>query len=195
MRKRIAFITANTDPLYQTSMINIMSEKTSELEYDFIVLTHFVNYDNGGDYLRGDENIYSLIDQLSFDGALVDLGSFYSCSLTEKLERMLYEKKVPVIALDCQSERLESCIQNDRAGFRKLTEHFIKVHGFTDIYCLSGPENEVHSEERINGFKDAFMQCGIPLREENIFYGDFFLLGGCHIPENYGTPCQFLLRG
>lgn len=175
MRKRIAFITANTDTLYQTSMINIMSEKTSELEYDFIVLTHFVNYDNGGDYLRGDENIYSLIDQLSFDGALVDLGSFFSCSLTEKLERMLYEKKVPVIALDCQSERLESCIQNDRAGFRKLTEHFIKVHGFTDIYCLSGPENEVHSEERINGFKDAFMQCGIPLREENIFYGDFWI--------------------
>ena len=175
MRKRIALITANTDTLYQTSMIKAMSGTTSELGYDLIVLTHFVNYDDGSDYLKGDENIYSLIAQLGFDGAIADLGSFYSLSLADKLENMLYEKNIPVIELDRQSSRFESCLQNDRESFAKLTEHFITVHGFTDIYCLSGPENETHSEERIKGYKDAFERHGLTFRPENVFYGDYWI--------------------
>ena len=57
MRKRLALITANTDTLYQTSMIKVMSEQSAMLGYDLIVLTHFVNYDDGGDYMKGAENI------------------------------------------------------------------------------------------------------------------------------------------
>ncbi|MBR5683753.1 MAG: substrate-binding domain-containing protein [Ruminococcus sp.] len=175
MRKRLALITANTDTLYQTSMIKVMSEQSAILGYDLIVLTHFVNYDDGGDYMKGDENIYSLIFQLEFDGAIVDLGSFYSRSLAKKLDEMLKEKNIPVVSLDYQSEHFEDCLQNDRECFRKLTEHFIKEHGFTDIYCLSGPEGEIHSEERINGFKDALSENGLEIRQDHIFYGDFWI--------------------
>ena len=183
MRRRIALITANTDTLYQTSMIKAMSAQTAELGYDLIVLTHFVNYDKSSEYLKGDENIYSLIDCLSFDGAVVDLGSFYSHSLAIKIEEMLYRKGVPVISLDYKSEYFESCLQNDRDGFRKLTEHFIKEHGFTDIYCLSGPRDEIHSEERINGYKDAFSVNGLAVSEDNIFYGDFWIGEAKHFAE------------
>ena len=175
MRKRLALITANTDTLYQTSMIRIISEQSALLGYDLIVLTHFVNYDDGGDYMKGDENIYSLIFQLSFDGAVVDLGSFYSRSLSEKLEKMLKEKNIPVIALDYPSKCFESCLQHDRAGFEKLTEHFITEHNFTRICCLSGPEGEVHSEERIRGYRDAFRKHGLPVEQKYIFYGDFWI--------------------
>ena len=175
MRKRLALITANTDTLYQTSMIRIISEQSALLGYDLIVLTHFVNYDDGGDYMKGDENIYSLIFQLSFDGAVVDLGSFYSRSLSEKLEKMLKEKNIPVIALDYPSKYFESCLQHDRAGFEKLTEHFITEHNFTRICCLSGPEGEVHSEERIMGYRDAFRKHGLPIEQKYIFYGDFWI--------------------
>lgn len=175
MRKRLALITANTDTLYQTSMIKVMSEQSAILGYDLIVLTHFVNYDDGGDYMKGDENIYSLIFQLKFDGAVVDLGSFYSGALANKLDNMLKKKNIPVVSLDFQSGHFEDCLQNDRECFRKLTEHFIKVHGFTDIYCLSGPEGEVHSEERIKGFKDALFENGLDVRNEQVFYGDFWI--------------------
>ncbi len=175
MRKRLALITANTDTLYQTSMIRIISEQSALLGYDLIVLTHFVNYDDGGDYMKGDENIYSLIFQLSFDGAIVDLGSFYSRSLSERLEKMLDEKNIPVVALDYQSKCFESCLQHDREGFARLTEHFIADHGFTRIYCLSGPKDEVHSEERIGGYMDAFAKYGLPVERNYIFYGDFWI--------------------
>ncbi|WP_019680478.1 substrate-binding domain-containing protein [Ruminococcus flavefaciens] len=175
MRKRIAFITVNAEKLYQTSLIEAMWQQSAALDYDFVVLTHFVNFDNETEYLKGDENIYTLIRQLRFDGAVIDLGSFYSRSLSKKLEDMLFEKGIPVIALDYVSERFESCLQNNREYFRQLTEHFIRVHGFTRIYCLSGPENVIHSTERIEGYKDALAEKGIPFRQDHVFYGDFWV--------------------
>ncbi|WP_024860389.1 helix-turn-helix domain-containing protein [Ruminococcus flavefaciens] len=175
MRKRIAFITVNVEKLYQTSLIEAMWRQSAAFGYDLAVLTHFVNFDNESDHLKGDENIYTLIRQLSFDGAVIDLGSFYSRSLSKKLEDMLWEKGIPVIALDYFSERFESCLQNNRENFRQLTEHFIKVHGFTNIYCLSGPENVIHTTERIEGYKDALAENGIPFRQDHVFYGDFWV--------------------
>ena len=175
MRKRIAFITVNVEKLYQTSLIETMSQQSAALGYDLVVLTHFVNFDNESEHLKGDENIYTLIKQLSFDGAVIDLGSFYSRSLSKKLEDMLSEKGIPVIALDYPSERFESCLQNNRKNFRQLTEHFIKVHGFKKIYCLSGPEKIIHSDQRIDGYKDALSENGIPFRQDYIFYGDFWV--------------------
>ena len=175
MRKRIAFITVNAEKLYQTSLIEAMWRQSAAIGYDFVVLTHFVNSDNETEYLKGDENIYTLIRQLSFDGAVIDLGSFYSRSLSEKLEDMLYEKGIPVIALDYVSDRFESCLQNNRENFRRLTEHFIRVHGFRKIYCLSGPENVIHSTERIEGYKDALAENDIPFRHDHVFYGDFWV--------------------
>ena len=91
MRKRIAFITVNVEKLYQTSLIEAMYRQSVALDYDFLVLTHFVNFDNETEHLKGDENIYTLIKQLCFDGAIIDLGSFYSRSLSKKLEDMLFE--------------------------------------------------------------------------------------------------------
>lgn len=175
MRKRIAFITVNVEKLYQISLIEAMSRQSAALGYDLVVLTHFVNFDNESEHLRGDENIYSLIKQFSFDGAVIDLGSFYSRSLSKKLEDMLEEKGIPVIALDYVSERFESCLQNNRDNFKELTEHFIKVHGFRKIYCLSGPQNIVHSDQRIEGYKDALTENGIPFRQNYVFYGDFWV--------------------
>ena len=175
MRKRIAFITVNVEKLYQTSLIEAMYRQSVALDYDFLVLTHFVNFDNETEHLKGDENIYTLIKQLSFDGAIIDLGSFYSRSLSKKLEDMLFEKGIPVIALDYVSDRFESCIQNNREYFRQLTKHFIKAHGFIKIYCLSGPENVIHTTERIEGYKDALVENGIPFRQDHVFYGDFWV--------------------
>ncbi|MCR4640244.1 substrate-binding domain-containing protein [Ruminococcus sp.] len=175
MRKRIAFITVNAEKLYQTSLIEAMAQQSAALGYDLVVLTHFVNYDNETDHLKGDENIYTLIRQLSFDGAVFDSGSFYSRSLSKKLEDMLWEKGIPVIALDYLSDRFESCLQNNRENFRKLTEHFIKVHGFRKIYCLSGPEGIIHSDQRIEGYRDALEENGLPFRQDYVFYGDFWV--------------------
>ena len=53
VRKRIAFITVNVEKLYQTSLIEALSRQSAALGYDLVVLTHFVNFDNETDHLKG----------------------------------------------------------------------------------------------------------------------------------------------
>ncbi|MDO4864204.1 MAG: substrate-binding domain-containing protein [Ruminococcus sp.] len=175
MNKRIAYITAGADTLYEREVIKSMSEQARLLGYDLIVLTHFVNYTDGGSYIKGDENIYSMIECLPFDGAVLNYSSYYSRALADRIEAMLARKEVPVIALDYRSRLFESCLQADREHFRELTEHFIAEHGCRRIYCLSGDKDDIHSLARINGYKDALRANGIRVRQKYIFYGDFWI--------------------
>ena len=184
MNKRIAYITASADTLYATEIIKAMSRQAYALGYDLVVLTHFVNYTDGGSYIKGDENIYSLIGSLPLDGAVMDYNSYFSKGLADHIEELLASRNIPVIALDYQSTRFESCIQQDRENFRKLTEHFIQVHGLRKIYCLTGPENDIHSVERANGYKDALRANGIAVRNKNIFYGDFWIYSPQSLAED-----------
>ncbi len=184
MKKRIALITTDVDRQYQINLIKIMSEQAAALGYDLIILTHFVNYANSSDYIAGEENIYSLIAKMRIDGAVMAFSSFYNTALAEQIEQMLHEKSIPVVALDYKSRLFPSCLQNDRKNFCTLTEHFIAVHGFTDIFCLAGPKDDIHSEQRIQGYSDAMQRHGIPVQPENIFYGDFWLAYAKDLAEN-----------
>ena len=175
MNKRIVLISTNLDTIYQAEIISAMSKQASVLGYDLIVLSHFINFENSNGGFYGDKNIYTMIDKLKFEGAIIDTGSFYNIDLVKNIEDMLCKKGVPVVVYDQESSRFESCIQNDRDGFREITEHFIKEHGHRKIYCLSGPKDNIHSIERINGYKDALRENGIAVRNKYIFYGDFWV--------------------
>ena len=187
LNKRIAYITASADTQYERGIIKTMSEQAHLLGYDIIVLTHFVNYSDGGSYIRGDENIYTMIEPLPFDGAIMNYSSYYSKGLADRIETMLSEKNIPVIAFDYKSHLFEGSIQQDREAFREMTEHFIKEHGCTRIYCLSGPKDDIHSAERIDGYKDALRTNGIPVRLKNIFYGDFWIYSPQKLAESILT--------
>ena len=124
---------------------------------------------------ENDQNLSKSLKQVAYETLKHKIVSCEILPGTMLTEDMLCEKGIPVIALDYVSERFESCLQNNRENFRQLTEHFIKVHGFKKIYCLSGPEKIIHSEQRIEGYKDALAENGIPFRRDYIFYGDFWI--------------------
>ncbi len=176
MRKRIALITADTDRQFRIGMIRLMSEQAAALGYDLIILTHFVNYINVSDHITGEENIYSLIEHMHIDGAIMDHGSFFNKEIAADIERRLHIRSIPVVALDYESRFFPGCMQNDEDNFRLLTEHFIEEHGMTDFYCLVGPQEDIHTRNRIRGFASALESHGIAFRPETIFYGDYWIV-------------------
>ena len=175
MKKRIAYIAANINSLYESKIISIMSRQARLMGYDLVVITHFVNYYSDDEYIKGEENVYSLTDHFRLDGAILSYNTFFSKALVDSIEKRLAAKKIPVIAFDYKSSLFRGCMQNDREGFRLLTEHFIRMHCLTDIICLSGPEDNIHATERVSGYKDALKNNGITLHEDKIIYGDFWI--------------------
>ena len=75
---------------------------------------------------------------------------------------------------------------NDRKIFCDLVNHLIEVHHKRKIYCLTGPPELHQSRNRVLGFRDAMQQHGLPVSEQMIFYGDFWV----HSGERLGMPLQ-----
>ncbi len=176
IKKRIVLITTEPARQFRIDMIRIMSRQAKSLGYDLIILTHFVNYNNVSSHIAGEENIYSLLDSLRMDGAIMDHDSFFDRELADGIEARLQKRGIPVVALDYDSRRFPCCMQNDEENFRALTGHFIEEHGMRELYCLAGPQEDIHTKRRIRGFAAALEQHGIPFRPEYVFFGDYWII-------------------
>ena len=184
MRKRIVFLTMWADTQYTLDLIRVIGKQAAVFDYDLYVITHFINYYNDDRQIIGEENIYSLLRQMHFDGAILAGGSYYHTELADSIAETLGKLGVPAIMLDCVKEGFPSVIQDSREHFCMLTEHFITEHGFDDIVCLTGPEGEHHAEQRLSGYRDALEKHGIPFDREKVFYGDFWIGSGIKLAED-----------
>ena len=129
MRKRLALIAAGLDTQYMQEQITTLSQQAAAMGYDTVIFTHFVNYYNDSPYIDGEEQIYTLLQTLPTDGAILLGGTFYHTELVGRVEEILLRQGIPAVALDYESERLPCCVQPSREGFRLLTEHFLTEHG------------------------------------------------------------------
>lgn len=175
MRKRLALIAAGLDTQYMQEQITTLSQQAAAMGYDTVIFTHFVNYYNDSPYIDGEEQIYTLLQTLPTDGAILLGGTFYHTELVGRIEEILLRQGIPAVALDYESERLPCCVQPSREGFRLLTEHFLTEHGMERIACLTGPRGNIHAMQRMEGYCDALRAHGMEPDPSMIVYGDFWL--------------------
>ena len=175
MYKRIAFLTMDADTQYTQTLIRTIGKQAAALGFHLLVFTHFINYNNTSGYISGEENIYSILQMMSVDGAILAGATYFNKELLSALETNLRKMHIPTIALDWESKLNPVCIQQSREPFRMLTEHFITEHGFRDLLCLTGIQGNIHAEQRAAGFRDALHKYGIADDPARIIYGDFWL--------------------
>ncbi len=79
----------------------------------------------------------------------------------------LHKKAIPLVLFDRVCDEIDTTriMVDEHDGAYKATEHLIEM-GCKQIAHLSGPENLSISRHRLQGYKDALQQYGIPLREE-----------------------------
>ena len=175
MQKRIALFTMNADTQYTQDLIRMIGKQAAAFGYHLLVFTHFVNYDNISGHITGEENIYSILQMISLDGAILAGATYYNKKLLSLLETTLQKMHIPTVALDCESSIFPVCIQQSRTPFCMLTEHFIAEHGFRHLLCLTGTQGNIHAEQRAAGFRDALRKHGLPDDPACVIYGDFWL--------------------
>ncbi len=182
-RKRICVITAHTESKYCCQVLFGIFERCRQYGYDAAVFAQTAQVcDSYAEYLQGERNIYNLIDYSRFDGVII-----MPLQLTEDNRTDIYDEivqglrskcKAPVIAIDKHIDGYETLFTDDRSVIKQVADHVIKEHGCKNIYFLSGEEDSPISKDRAAGFRDALRENNMPLREDCIFYGDFWYTGG-----------------
>lgn len=82
---------------------------------------------------------------------------------------------VPVIALEIEEE-IPNCMDvflDNYKGMCDCVEHLITVHGYQNIFFISGPKGVADAEKRLSAYRDTMRKHGFKADESRVFYGNF----------------------
>lgn len=182
-RKTIGVITTDPENIYQSTVLEGIFRKASELNFDVLVFTTFVKATHPNIvYLKGEANIYNLINFDMLDGVILLTLSFKYHSdniLYEQIEKLMKEKcHCPVVTIDESMGDYEHLSTDDEVSFKGITDHVVEVHNCKNIYLLAGEKDTVTSDMRYRGFVKSLKAHNIKVEEKNIFYGEFWYTFG-----------------
>lgn len=175
MIKRICLIMMGLQVEFNHKITEGIADQAAALGYDVYSYSYLDNRCDDSENLRGEENIFNLINTEKFDGFIVRKGSFNKPWARERIKELCETAGKPYVDLDEEDTETEPFpLWNDRENFRLLTEHLLSVHGFRRIYCVTGTQGVHQSEERLEGYRKALREYGIEPKAEWEFYGDFW---------------------
>ena len=183
-RKKIALLIAQADEEYQSDFVRGAMKKAFAEGVDLYVFSMYIKYQNTREREIGDANIYNLVNYSNFDGIIVLSDMIQTQGVEPAIQKKIHECfSGPVICVDKDSEYF-STFWTD--GYRSVYDticHMIEVHGITDIAYLTGKKDHVHSIRRLDAYRDAMKAHGLSVREDRIYYGDFWYFSGTSFAE------------
>ncbi len=175
VRKRIGLLVGHTEESFQKAFIEGFLDKAFEFDYDVCVFATYNKYQETTAREIGENTIFSLINFDLFDGFVCLFDTIQTPGIAESLEAKIKEKfNGPVICIDWTSKYFTNIKTEHYSGVKKTISHLIESHGYEDIAYLTGKEDHPHSKERLQAFIDCMKEHNLPIKENRIFYGDFW---------------------
>ena len=182
-RKRIAILVGQADEYYQAEFICGFEKQAFSYDWDVLIFSTYQKYQSSTRREQGETSIFSLVPYEDLDGIILMLDTLQTPGLADAVEEAAHKRaKCPVISVDKQSKYYFSIFPNHYAGVKHLVTHLIEEHGFKDIAFLTGKAWHPYSKERMQAFKDAMAEHDLTIKNNRMFYGDFWYTSG----ENLG---------
>ena len=179
MRKRIAVLLGQPEVDHQTHFIEGVMQQAQQADFDVCIFSMIRMYQSSAAREQGDSNIFRLINPGMFDAIILLTDTVQTPGIAAKIEEHVKNGFQGVtICVDIGSKHFPTVWTDGAAGIRHMVEHLIEEHHYEDIAFLAGKEWHPHSQERLRGYREAMEAHGLPVREERIFYGDFWYTSG-----------------
>lgn len=168
----------------QKQILSGIISQAQKLNMDTVIISNVYNGSRFESSMVAENDIYQLVSANVFDGIILT-PMVYEPEMKEQVFGELANVDIPVVATGVDDETIDSVNINVTKDFEKLTDHFIEIHGYTDIVMLTGPENIETSHERVGGYRASLEKHGIPFDPDNVYYGDFWLSSGEAYAKKY----------
>lgn len=187
-RKLVGLITSFPESIHAQRVLEGVFVQCNKYGYDVAVFASMVNISSFyKEYLKGETNIYELINYDLLDGVIVDGSTLTEGNETFYIERIREELESrcdkPVISLNIPVGSYEVLENHDSDIFKDIVEHVVDVHQVTDVYFLTGTKGHPIAEDRLKVCLESMQARNLSVSEERIFYGDFWYTGGAELAE------------
>lgn len=182
-RKKICIFMNEIVQSFQQEFGKYFSRLANRAGIDVFIYTSFGSYScpYGRNLLTeiGKKNIIYLPDFSAFDAIIALPNSFDIRNMdTEFYDLVRKTAKCPVFCLQSGPADFNTVTINNKKTMKELTEHFIKIHGYSRIYYMSGPFTSKDSPERLEGYKEAMAEAGLEVKPNYIYEGNYWLNRG-----------------
>lgn len=174
-RKTIGVITTDIYEAYQQNVLAGIQREAAAHGYDVFVFSTFLKAGMWFGYLAAEQNIYNMICYEKLDGIILMPDHIMEFEGSRRLPEVLKEQyRGPVVVLDYHIENFPCVMEEGSGQLRPVLEHLYHEHGLTDIACMTGLKEHPHAQQRLKSYTDFMAEHGLPIRENRIFYGDFW---------------------
>lgn len=180
--KTIAICVTGYDSEYQSMVVKGVYERCSELDINLLSFTPMTikpplnaNVTFSESVIKGETEIYNLIDYSSIDGLLLMGDSFITRDVIPAIEARAKENGVPVVNINDTEYLLEyNVLLSDKEAMKYPVSHLIEKHGKRRIGFIGGYVGNIQTEERLAAYKAVLEEHNIPFDEELVTYGEFW---------------------
>lgn len=199
-RKTIGLFLEGDDTLQEGVIAKAVLKEATEKDYNVLLFHSLMKkppYEQGelsDEVVFGEGSIYRLPDYRMFDGIII-LGEVLRSDMMKIIIDNAARAHVPVIDVN---DTYDGCYQigyNDTIGMKKMVLHLIREHDCRNIFFMSGFKGNKESEDREEAYRSALEEEGIPFRQENVGYGQFYLQAVDVVKEylsNHDMPDAFV---
>lgn len=178
-RKTIGVIASVIYETYQQSIIQGIQKEASARDCDVVVFSTLVKDGMWFGYRIAEQNIYRMIQYENLDGIILVPDQIMQYEESRRLPEIIRERcRGPMVVLDYQIEDFPFVMETEGGFLEPVLEHLYHEHGITDIACMTGPEEHFHAQQRLQSYRDFMEKHHLPIRENRIFYGDFWYRKG-----------------
>lgn len=178
-RKRIALLLGQPGEDYQKDFIEGFLKQAFEYDMDVCVFAMYHRIQESKPRETGESNIFKLIQYDLFDAVVILSDTIRTPGVLYNIEKLLKETyKGVVLCVDKESMNFPTIMMDNHVPIVKIVSHLIEEHGITDIAFLTGLKWHPHSKERLQAYVNCMNAHGLEVKEENIYYGDYWYDSG-----------------
>lgn len=168
MKKRIAIMGNGWGVEYLKVVLKGIRQAAEVYGTDIFFFMNYSVSDDTDEHNAGEANIFTLSDNMDFDGYILLGNTFHLSKEIEFVKSKFIGKDIPVICLEYKIEGIPFLGSDNYSGMRELCEHLIEQHDARRIMFLSGPIDHEENIIRRRALEDALATRNLKLAEEDV---------------------------
>ncbi len=174
-KKVIGVCITKVNDISRSDYLNRLHYIAKKAGCKLIVFNSFVDFFNNDSFDEGAKSVYDLINYDLIDVLILHNASFHNKSILDGIINTANIYNVPVVIVGGEHEGCHSILSDYDEAYKALLCHVMREHGIKDTFFIAGNRNnDIESERRINCYKEALAECGIPFEEDRVAYGEYW---------------------
>ncbi|MBR1863193.1 MAG: LacI family DNA-binding transcriptional regulator [Ruminococcus sp.] len=186
--KTIAFFECSITADYHRDFCRDINIAAKDLGYNILYFNFLGDISpRVSDYGANELKILDIVPFGELDGIIYDEDGFNAEGVSDAIYNEITNRaECPVIMMNNIWQK-RSLTVDETYGIKEMVRHFVNVHGFDRIGFMCGPFDRADALGRLDAFRSAMKECGLPEEGVGVFEGDFWFNKGDAAAEFFSS--------